>query len=62
MLFAGNLIRHPAYDNVKYRVSGVLKKADIITESTFWMGVSPVVTPPMREYVVEKMFEFVKSK
>ena len=62
MLFAGNLTKQPAYAGVHYRVSGALKKTDTIMNNTFWMGVSPVVTPKMREYVVEKMMEFIKSK
>ena len=62
MLFAGNLTKQPAYANAHYRVSGALKKTDTIMNNTFWMGVSPVVTPLMREYVVEKMMEFIKSK
>lgn len=62
MLFSGNLTKHPAYKDVKYRISGVLKKTDIVMNQTFWLGVSPVVTPDMRNYVVEKMFEFVKKK
>jgi len=62
MLFAGNLLKQPAYADIKCRVSGSLKKTDIVMNSTFWMGVAPIITPPMREYVVEKMREFVKKK
>lgn len=62
MLFAGNLTKHPAYQDVKYRISDTLTKTDIVTNSGFWLGVSPVVTPPMRNYVVEKISEFIKSK
>lgn len=62
MLFAGNLTKQPAYADVKYRVSGALKKTDTVMENTFWIGVAPIITPPMREYVAEKMTEFVKSK
>lgn len=62
MLFAGNLLKQPAYADIKCRVSGSLKKTDIVMNSTFWMGVAPIITPPMREYVVEKMREFIKKK
>lgn len=61
MLFAGNLTKQPAYKDVKYRVSGSLKKTDIVMNQTFWLGVAPIITPPMREYVVEKMMEFKKG-
>lgn len=62
MLFAGNLTKHPAYQDVKYRISDTLTKTDITMNSGLWLGVSPVVTPPMRNYVVEKFSEFIKSK
>ncbi len=62
MLFAGNLTKQPAYAGVHYRVSGALKKTDTIMNNTFWIGVSPVVAPKMREYVVNKMMEFIKSR
>lgn len=61
MLFAGNLLYQPAYTSVKHRVSGVLKKTDRIMNDTFWIGVYPKITPPMREYVVEKFSEFLKG-
>jgi CDP-6-deoxy-D-xylo-4-hexulose-3-dehydrase len=61
MLFAGNLVRQPAYKNVKHRVSGVLKCSDQIMERGFWIGVFPGITSPMREYVAEKMFDFIEK-
>lgn len=61
MLFGGNLIKHPAYSGVKYRVSGTLHKSDAVMNNGFWIGVSPIVTPQMREYVVEKFYEFISE-
>ncbi len=60
MLFAGNLVKQPAYQGVKHRISSTLHKTDLVMERGFWLGVFPGITPPMRDYVVEKMFEFVK--
>jgi len=60
MLFAGNLTRHPAYKDVNYRVSGVLAKSDRVAENGFWIGVAPIITRPMQEYVMEKIREFIK--
>lgn len=60
MLFAGNLARQPAYKDVKYRVSGVLKNSDLVMNNGFWFGVFPGVNHAMREYVADKIFEFVK--
>ena len=49
MLFAGNLIKHPCFDEMRksgdgYRVVGDLKNTDIIMENTFWVGVYPGMT------------------
>lgn len=61
MLFGGNLLRHPAYKNIEHRVSGTLHKSDLVANNGFWIGTSPVVTSPMREYVVEKFHKFMKG-
>lgn len=59
MLFAGNLTKHPAYKDIKYRVSGTLTKSDFVAANTFWIGVAPIISRPMREYVVERVAEFM---
>lgn len=58
MLFAGNLLKQPAYKDIKHRVCTTLHKTDFVMDQSFWIGVAPVVTPPMREYVVQKFFDF----
>ncbi len=58
-LFGGNLTRHPAYRNRPYRISGELTNSDIVTESTFWVGVYPGLTAEMIDYVVDSIREFV---
>jgi CDP-6-deoxy-D-xylo-4-hexulose-3-dehydrase len=52
-MFAGNIIRHPAYRNATYRVGGSLVEADYILEHSFWIGVHPRMTQADREYVVK---------
>lgn len=61
MLFAGNLTKHPAYTDVKYRVSGTLHKTDLVMNNSFWIGVAPIITRPMQEYVVTKIGEFIEK-
>jgi CDP-6-deoxy-D-xylo-4-hexulose-3-dehydrase len=66
MLFAGNFLRHPAFDEMRrektgYRVIGNLENTDKVMNDTFWVGVYPGMKPQMLEYIVEKIKEFVKK-
>lgn len=68
MLFAGNLIKHPCFNEMRetkegYRVVGDLTNTDNIMNNTFWIGVYPGMTKEMLDYMAEKIHEFVgKSK
>jgi CDP-4-dehydro-6-deoxyglucose reductase, E1 len=58
MLFAGNLIKHPCFDEMRkegkgYRVVGDLTTTDRIMHDTFWVGVYPGMTEDMVAYMVE---------
>lgn len=58
MLFAGNLIKHPCFDEMRrdgngYRVIGNLAMTDRIMRDTFWVGVYPGLSEKMVEYMVE---------
>ncbi len=61
-LFAGNLMRQPAYRNVKYRVVGDLANTNLIMTNSFWVGVWPGLTREMIDYVIESIHEFCKAK
>jgi CDP-4-dehydro-6-deoxyglucose reductase, E1 len=61
LLFGGNLTRQPAYAEVEHRVVGDLATSDVITESTFWVGVYPGLTAEMLDYVVESLHDFVRG-
>ena len=60
-LFAGNLLRHPAYQGVRHRVVGELKNADAITERTFFVGVYPGIDKARRDYVLGAFDEFFRK-
>lgn len=66
MLFAGNLLKHPCFDEMRksglgYRVSGELTTTDRIMRDTFWIGVYPGMTEPMLNYMVDTIREFVRK-
>lgn len=57
-LFAGNLIKHPCFDEMRknnkgYRVVGVLRNTDKIMNDTFWVGVYPGMTDEMIDYMAK---------
>ena len=61
MLFCGNIVRQPAYEDVEYRVIGDLKNADFVMNNVFWIGVFPGLTDKMLEYMVETLRAFCVS-
>jgi CDP-6-deoxy-D-xylo-4-hexulose-3-dehydrase len=61
LLFAGNLVRQPAYKNVDYRIVGELKNTDEIMRRTFWIGVHPGIDAPRISYMLETLEKCVKA-
>ena len=58
LLFAGNLIRQPAYKGLSYRVIGDLKNTDWVMQNSFWLGLFPSLTEEMLNYVVSVIRQF----
>lgn len=65
LLFSGNIIRHPAFDQIRgtdaYRVVGDLKNSDFIVNNTFWIGVYPGMTKEKLDYMIQMVHEAVKQ-
>lgn len=62
-LFAGNLIKHPAFDEMRksgegYRVVGELRMTDFVMNNGFWIGVYPGMTDDMIDWMIDKIKEF----
>lgn len=64
LLFSGNLIKHPCFDQIRgtdaYRVSGGLEVTDYVMNNTFWVGVYPGMTDEMIDYMAKVIIEAVK--
>ena len=66
MLFAGNLIKHPCFDEMRktgegYRVAGSLENTDRIMKDTFWVGVYPGMTDEIIDYMARTIREAVNG-
>lgn len=61
LMFAGNILRQPAYRNVPFRVVGDLSVTDLVMRRTFWVGTYPALTKPMLDFVVQSIREFVEG-
>jgi CDP-6-deoxy-D-xylo-4-hexulose-3-dehydrase len=66
MLFAGNLIKQPCFDEMRkagygYRVIGDLAKTDIIMNDSFWVGVYPGMTDEMIDYMAKVIIEAIQQ-
>ena len=61
LLFGGNLIKQPAYQNKKYRVVGSLDNADTVMKSTFWIGVYPGINEEMHNFIDDIFAEYIQK-
>jgi CDP-6-deoxy-D-xylo-4-hexulose-3-dehydrase len=60
-IFAGNLVRQPAYEGWEYRVVGDLTNTDFVMNNAFWIGTFPGLTEPMLDYIADVAKEFVAT-
>jgi CDP-6-deoxy-D-xylo-4-hexulose-3-dehydrase len=59
LLFAGNLVRQPYMKGRLFRVSGDLKRSDIVMSRTFWVGVQPNLTESMLEHSAASILRYL---
>lgn len=62
LMFAGNILRQPAYLGIEHRLHGDLKNTDFVMTQSFWVGVHPSLTIEMLDYIVASIQEFAQSK
>jgi CDP-6-deoxy-D-xylo-4-hexulose-3-dehydrase len=58
-LFAGTLVKQPAYRNVDFRIVGDLTNTDTVMSRTFRVGVYPGLTRPMLDFPADSIHEYV---
>ena len=65
LLFSGNLIKHPCFDQIRgtdaYRVAGDLETTEFIMNNTFWVGVYPGMTDEKLDYMAKIIIEAVNQ-
>lgn len=66
MLFAGNLVKHPCFDEMRasgkgYRIVGDLVNTDRIMRDTFWVGVYPGMTDVKLDYMIKMLKKAVRD-
>ena len=65
LLFSGNLIKHPCFDQIRgtdaYRVVGDLTSTDYVMNNTFWVGVYPGMTDEMIDYMAKTIIESLEQ-
>ncbi|MBL6989645.1 MAG: lipopolysaccharide biosynthesis protein RfbH [Bacteriovoracaceae bacterium] len=58
-VFAGNMLRQPAFTDIEYRVVGELETTDFIMNNTFFLGTYPGLTSDMLSYIADVTNKFM---
>jgi len=61
-LFSGNLLRHPAFQDIPHRVVGDLTNTDIVMRNTFFVGVYPGLDELQLDYMADVFARFMRGE
>ena len=61
LLFAGNLVKQPAYININKRIVGDLSNTNIVMNNSFWIGVWPGLENLHLDYMIDKLYKYVEN-
>lgn len=61
LMFAGNLLKQPAYKNVDFRIVGNLSNTDVIMLRSFWVGVYPGLTSDMLDFIAHSITDYLSN-
>jgi len=62
LVFAGNVLRQPAYRDIEHRVVGHLTNSDTVMTRSFWLGTYPGLTADMLDFIADSVTEFVAGR
>lgn len=62
MIFAGNILRQPAYQNIEYRAVSDLTNSDTVMNRSFWIGTYPGLTKDMLDYAADSVIDYVEGR
>ncbi|NMM16439.1 MAG: lipopolysaccharide biosynthesis protein RfbH [Cellulomonas sp.] len=62
LIFAGNLLRQPAYRAIDHRVVRDLRNSDVVMTRSFWLGVYPGLTRDMLDYAADTLIDFIHGR
>jgi CDP-6-deoxy-D-xylo-4-hexulose-3-dehydrase len=60
MIFAGNILRHPAYTSIRFRLAQDLANSDSIMRNSFFIGVYPGLTEEKIGYMIDELKRFIR--
>ena len=61
-LFSGNLLCHPAYQNIPHRISGDLTNTNLIMNNTFFIGLYPGIGDEELSVIGRTFSQFMSAK
>jgi CDP-6-deoxy-D-xylo-4-hexulose-3-dehydrase len=61
LLFGGNLLKQPAFQNTPRRIVSDLRNTDLVMKNTFWIGVWPGLTEEMLDFMIEALDETIRG-
>jgi CDP-6-deoxy-D-xylo-4-hexulose-3-dehydrase len=61
MLFAGNLTKQPAFQDVAFRIHGSLDNTDKIMIDSFWIGVWPGIDDARMDYMADTLLAVTRE-
>jgi len=62
LVFAGNVLRQPAYQGIEHRVVGDLTNSDTVMTRSFWLGTYPGLTTDMLDFIADSVTDFVTGR